>query len=54
MQTLTCDECGIGFYQNQSNQISCYMCISGFTTMTTTATGEDQCLGIAENNNALL
>ena len=49
IQTVICDDCGIGFYQNQSNHLFCYSCPSGFTTITTTATGKDQCLGIVAN-----
>ena len=43
--TLSCDDCGFGSYQNVSNQCFCYPCPSGFTTITTTATQQDQCLG---------
>ena len=46
IQTLTCDDCGIGFYQNQYNQLFCYSCLSGFTTITSNSTQADQCLGI--------
>ena len=45
IQTLNCDDCDIGFYQNQSNQLFCYSCPSGFTTITSNATQEDQCIG---------
>ena len=47
IQTLTCDDCGFGSYQNQSNQLFCYTCPPGLITITTTATEEDQCLGIS-------
>ena len=46
MNTLTCDDCGVGFYQNQSNQISCYRCPSGLTTETATSTDIAQCKNI--------
>ena len=53
-QTLTCDDCGIGFYQNLSNQLFCYPCPPGLTTITTTATQGDQCSGKAHVINYML
>ena len=45
IQTLNCNDCGVGFYQNQSDQLFCYSCSSGFTTLTSNVIQGDQCIG---------
>ena len=50
----TCEQCPLGYYQNDGGQLSCKSCPNGQTTTQKGATSSDQCKGTYANKALVL